>query len=565
MARRDRLVTLLAIALVVAAGVVAVTQHEQETHHHDPVARKAPLAESVKRLRAATQDITTNESAAPVEKPPTPEPSNPEWVLDIRDDASAPVPGARVMVVQGDAANATADEHGVARVMTTVSADPNQLRAVIRRDGYLAVEAVFAPTPPESPQVITLRRAAAIAGRVVHADGTGVPGARVLAWSVTAAAPVSVAVQSDKLPTSSEISTCDAGGAFQLDELTPGQQYAIVAAAPGVVSATDPPTLATAGATGVEIRALRVFVAEVELVDESGRPVRRIERVGTWPPPNINLRGLSAPVKFLGASALAAAVSGDPELQQHAALPRTSKVSLSWLITSDSPSESIGPLLFFLNVPGYLPIKTEIHAHPLSAGVLNRITLIELPGIKRGAVQLALRGADAAESASNRVDPAVVVKLMPERPSDDGIQVYEIPVMQDAKTLQIEGFPAGRYRVVEDWALPVGPPPNQWCDVTEGQTTRIEVGREDWSTMSLLVEQASSAHADGPLRVQVGWRIGDGRFVSHDVVFQGAPYVIQFVPRRTYSLAGRYGGVDLASTTVDVTDPVAEVKLQAAK
>lgn len=568
MPRRDRLLTLIAVGVVCAAAIVSIFVHEEEAHQHDATPRGEPRVQLVTRPRA--------HAGAP-EPPMTPAPPHPavaaipdDWTLAIRDESGSPLASAHVVPNDPDIASARSDQSGLASLVMAGSADWSRLRAVVRRDGFVPMD-IAPPAEAESRrehQVVTLARSATISGRVHVGDGaSGVPGARVLAWATSSAPPLSTAIDGHRLSPATEIATCDATGSFLLDELQPGQEYCIIAAARGYVTDSDPPPVLVAGTQGVDLPLRRIYAAVIELVDTNGAPVRRPERVGTWPPPNITLRGLNAPATLLSASALAASISGDTELKRQVELPRAPGGGLSWLFaSSDSTLESIGPILFFVNVPGYRPIKAEILAFPLRDPVdVNRIVMTGIPGVQRGSVEITLRGTSTSDDATQRIDPAVVVKLLPERTGEDGVEVFEIPVMQTSTSIRIDGIPVGRYRVVHDWALPMPPSSATTCEIVAGTITPLEVGRADLSMLAVRVSAEPTAPVCGPLRLQIGWRISDGRFVSHDVLFQAPPYVINHVPPGTYSLSGRYGGRELVPATIDIRGPRAEITVQLAQ
>jgi hypothetical protein len=488
--------------------------------------------------------------------------TKPTIVVNVRTEAGTPIPNAQVEFISEDGqaiARRVADAQGVLEY-SIVGGEPAWV-VVGCRD--FATRMISIVRDDRTIITVTLKPDGEIKGRVHFRDGTPPPAPmRVMvsyprlrgaySWN---SVNESHAASSGDLRVNS--ATTDGNGAFRIRGVEPGTWCTLVAGGAGV--GPDPETYynAEAGGESVDIIIGNLYILDVLVEEEGGRPLSIS--------PLLRKRGepYSAFTSQTG-SMKAGYPQRNPVVQWSGAsgVERENPFRQVVAYWSESRLERFGPITFSTFFPGYYPTASTVWALPVGSDTLTEQVVL-VKARERGFGEIRFLLDDVAQGMIDAVrkspncfaqNPAVLVLKSKDTNRTMCIPLSGIP-LDSRKT---ESVPCDDYTMfIEAPFLSVDSLPSIEFSVIPGTITEVVLRMPGkWAALEFDAQLGDSSNCaySGPLALDIE-REGNARQVEW--AFSGPPYLVAGVdpgryriyPSGTYA-TGKPMTVDLAVNAI---------------
>jgi len=416
---------------------------------------------------------------------------------------------------------------GGGRITVSVAAETTQwiyASAPAHAPGGTAL-ATSADAGDEEPTRLLLEPAMSLRGRVVWADGTAAGQAEVLAWPY-GRIPSLTDLRSPRGASLWMLRTrSDTDGSFQLNGADPSTAYLITAVGDGGLS------------TGTRVEAPFEEDLLVRLQSAFGAVVRPDTKGAPLPTAGLREYGPTFDVprgsRYIAPDRVELALLGIPESLLGA--PRRDARLV--VMTSDETGDSIGPLLYTADIPGYEHVWTEFMLPRLSAGTVAEV-LVPMEPLQDqawGKLDVVLGGL-ADEASAWRIPPGTAHLRLTRREGDVS-ETFSIDVLDLTQpVIHLDPIPRGSYRIMFRAAHGL----YTRGILTEDRNPAIEIADEGQVRLRLADSGAVEAvvTTDGGLayRGAAKFRIESEGDQPITVVFDEAPYRVPFLPERDYGI-----------------------------
>jgi len=425
------------------------------------------------------------------------------------------------------------------------TSEDGTLLVAVKSDQYLRFEAVSSNLIGASDPVvggtvkvleIVMRPTSAISGTVLNADGFPF-GAGIRVQAIPESNSLSDTLWCERALSGSSlrpIATSLSDGSFVILGLSSKESYFLIAGGGGYASLETPDGIG-AGESGIQITVSPVFGAVLSILGQDGEALS--PKTGAWltgvafgfgDGEGYVESGRAQPISV--SKALLAGVS--PTLIRDLGLYRH-----AFFFVSDVRSESVGPVQFCVDLPGYDPIRTTVWAQLLSTGVASYEVRVArtTEGFGRLTVNLegALPRARLAKHSPGFYSFATV-RLIPL--AGGAILKYGIiDLLQDSQTF--EGIPFGTYTI--DIL-----PNHSMLRFPETLRTVIEIGSAEVAVtfdlsntggVEVLILDENGGVFDGYCSVELH-RTDSANDVLGISAFLESPYVVSGLPEGTYAV-----------------------------
>lgn len=298
-----------------------------------------------------------------------------------------------------------------------------------------------------------------------------------------------------------------------------------------------------AQASGVELRVTAVYVVDLEVVGEGGRPLEADSDLFAYP--MITLRSPNE-CELFPLDAYAAWLI--PYLRTSARRSNIVGRQIHAFTTRDDSKVMAGSATFFVSAPGYEPKEVSVPITRLGASEPARHS-VQLSRVARAFGNANIRisasgltGLESLRSNRNLLTPFATLEFRSED-REKGQDLARAVWSPQEFPLRVSGVPTGEYLV--RLRLPLMPYAK--CEakllVVESSTTDVLLPFPDWSIIQVrpLVDSgARSEFHSGPLRFEV---IGPKPLTSGaSVSFRGPPYEIIGLAPGNYEISGQVPG-----------------------
>ncbi len=387
-------------------------------------------------------------------------------VVIVEDKDQRPVARAQVMVlVEADRLLlGTSDSQGIIGSNTWTGVGraleaqaPGYLRTVLDLNGIEAL-----------PIHVTLVETATIMGAVESGSGARVPaGLRVAAWK-TGSQPIDWDLDSrDETLGSYSTSATQSDGTFKIEGLNPGLRYDLSAAGKGFVCVKRAESVKP-GQAEASIKVQILYGVFVRIREPNDAPLRTnvmaFGRAISWS----LAPELSGLVKDFPRETIESGLAG---LGAGTAMPED-RDNMLLLFASDLAQTQVGPVALEIDLPGYVPEKTDAWANRLDGELsFKDVHLSPIAGAWGDIIiSIADQGSFPRPEWTGASFPEGILRLRPSEGAEIQVRIAKVP--RDAWTLT--GIPAGHYearlelihnRLSRTWnadswqAIDVGPMP----------------------------------------------------------------------------------------------------------
>ncbi len=281
--------------------------------------------------------------------------------------------------------------------------------------------------------------AAKLSGRLGFRDGSAVKGASALAWSRGRRLSVNEVrgLMAGVAPPRVALAEASADGSFTLEGLREGESYVVGGFEPGAFSVDL--VAATPGISeSLDVVLEYVYATRLRLTDSVGESLKTSKKLfgngPFWSVANSSVTGLAGAESYIALCGLPVDEIDDRGYQ-----------SGLYLFRSDLRRESVGPVSYEIEVPGYAPISTELQAQRAHEAALQTLELLP---IAEGWGRLEIERIDAIEGIvadSELVQPVLGVVYVSK--GDENLYNFALP-WTSTRSLVIDGVPYGEYKLL---------------------------------------------------------------------------------------------------------------------